>query len=345
MAKANTTDRIILPEKYYLDYFRYVSDFIRQMYPDMLGPQADFLAHFEALSEPAQCLYLRINGRKGSYFRPSKLKYSEIPDMSTTVEELIREAFVRLADEDDLPEWITPIFTKQDLYNWLKDQEVDELPVKSASRAAVESIVHDHFDIASFQRYDQIIVQEQLEHMDMIRIMFFGDPYGDLNQFVVRDVGNVKIPHQKQSDFKPIFDHREQMDELLQVLQWYREFKLLQAEEYSAEVVWQWLDDKQSTLSEIFDTSRVVADKFLLKVGQQLEREDMLTQAAQVYGWSNRPEAYERRLRSLIKLEDHERALEQATLLADEGINASLKLLGKDYLRKHGDKRIRRGTT
>ncbi len=339
------TSRIVLPEKYYLDYFRYVVDFIRQMYPTMLGEQEDFLRAFEALSEPAQCLYLRINGRKGWYFRPSKLSYQEIVDVPGTVNELLDKDFVRLADTVDLPEMITPIFTKQELHDWLSERGIDPLPRKSAPRLEIAETVLEHFEIEHFQAFDQVIVQEQLAHMEMIKIMFFGNPYGDLNQFVVRDVGNVKMPHQKLDNFKPFFESRAQIDQQWQLLQWYRDFKLLVEEEVEMATIWSWLEDNTKVFDTIFDTSRVISDKFLFRAGQYFEKQEALGEATRLYSWSYRPEAYERKLRVLIKLKDDQATMDYAGWLATHGPNAKLKLLGKDYLKKNGTGRVLRSTT
>lgn len=311
----------------------------------MLGEQEDFLMAFESLSEAAQCLYLRINGRRGWYFRPSKLNYSEIPDMTRTVKELVEEDFVRLADEQDLPEMITPIFTKHELYDWLREKGVDPLPMKSSPRAEIANTVLEHFDIEHFQSYDQIIVQEQVAHIELIKIMFFGTPYGDLNQFVVRDVGNVKIPHQKTDNFRPFFESREQIDQQWHLLQWYRDFKLLEAEEADATLLWAWIEDKLDVFETLFETSRVISDKFLYRVGQYFERQHHLEEAVKLYGYSYRPEAFERKLRVLIKLDNDAVTTSYAQWLADNGPNANLKLLGKDYLKKQGAGGVLRSTT
>lgn len=345
MSEATVRPKVILPEKYYLDYFRYVISFVRQMYPTMLGEQGEFLKSFEALSEPAQCLYLRINGRKGWYFRPSKLSYQEIVDRPAAVQELLDAGFVRLADEEDLPKMITPIFTKQELHDWLMAQGIDPLPRKSAPRSEIGQAVLEHFEIERFQDYDQIIVQEQLAHMEIIKIMFFGNPYGDFNQFVVRDVGNVKMPHQKFDNFKPFFESRAQIDQQWQMLQWYRDFKLLVEEEVEPVTMWRWLEDKVEVFEALFDTSRVISDKFLFRAGQYFEKQVALEEASRLYGWSCRPEAYERKLRVLIKLKDDAAAIDFAQWLAAHGPNANLKLLGKDYLKKTNPGRSLRSTT
>ncbi|MEQ9301072.1 MAG: VRR-NUC domain-containing protein [Cyclobacteriaceae bacterium] len=345
MSEATARPKVILPEKYYLDYFRYVISFIRQMYPTMLGEQEEFLKSFEALSESAQCLYLRINGRKGWYFRPSKLSYQEIADMESTVQELLDTDFVRLADEEDLPEMVTPIFTKQELHDWLKEQGIDPLPRKSAPRPEIGQAVLAHFEIERFQDYDQVIAQEQLAHMEIIKIMFFGNPYGDFNQFVVRDVGNVKMPHQKSDNFKPFFENRAQIDQQWQILQWYREFKLLVEEEVEAMAIWEWLEDKVEVFETLFDTSRVISDKFLFRAGQYFEKQQALEEASKLYGWSSRPEANERKLRVLIKLKNDAAAIEYAQWLSSDGPNANLKLLGTDYLKKQGSGKAIRSTT
>ncbi len=55
-----------LPPKYYLDNFRFVLDHVQALYADILTAQESaFADDFNALSEDAQCLYVRLLSRRG----------------------------------------------------------------------------------------------------------------------------------------------------------------------------------------------------------------------------------------------------------------------------------------
>src|SRR5213592_4979982 len=82
--------KIILTPRYYLDNFRYVLDFVKRLYGNLLNDSEwDFVRRFEALSLDAQCLYVRFSNRKGLFFRVNKLQYTEITDLPAAVGELI----------------------------------------------------------------------------------------------------------------------------------------------------------------------------------------------------------------------------------------------------------------
>ncbi|NQZ77170.1 MAG: VRR-NUC domain-containing protein, partial [Ekhidna sp.] len=88
---------VILPEKYYLDYFNYLLSFVERQYAHILDhPEHVFYQEFRNLSEQAQCLYLRFSNRRGDFFRINKVSYSEIPDLQDAKEELLHHGFNKI---------------------------------------------------------------------------------------------------------------------------------------------------------------------------------------------------------------------------------------------------------
>ena len=74
-------ERIILPQKYYRDYFHYLLDFVERHNTHILDEgEYTFYQEFRQLTEDAQCLYIRCLNRKGDFFRYSKIAYEEIED-------------------------------------------------------------------------------------------------------------------------------------------------------------------------------------------------------------------------------------------------------------------------
>ena len=85
-------DKIILPDKYYLDNFEFLLDFVEKKYHALLSvPEVNFITNFQALSEDAKCLYVRICNRKGIFFRLKKLAYNEINSIESAHIELLEQ--------------------------------------------------------------------------------------------------------------------------------------------------------------------------------------------------------------------------------------------------------------
>lgn len=121
---------IELPSKYYLDYFLFLVEFVEKLYGEILNESEQrFIADFRALSEDAQCLFVRFSNRRGLFFRTNKLKYAEIEDIPATLYELEEKEFIEelSAKHESYSEEILNLFTKEE---WLKLTPPTELSLK-----------------------------------------------------------------------------------------------------------------------------------------------------------------------------------------------------------------------
>ncbi|MCT7655188.1 hypothetical protein MBH78_11860 [Oceanimonas sp. NS1] len=85
---------------YYLRNMQQVVHFCLARYGDLwLENERDQLAEVLALSEPAQGLLVRLVMRKGCLFRPDKLVYAEIPNVTAALHELAKAGLVALEPE------------------------------------------------------------------------------------------------------------------------------------------------------------------------------------------------------------------------------------------------------
>ena len=102
---------IILPQKYYHQYFTEVLSFVKKYSAHLMGPEEKvFILDFNKLSMDAQCLFIRLSNRRGPYFRLDKLKYDEISSIEAATKELKFSGFI--SSEFDLNERIFEVFTK-----------------------------------------------------------------------------------------------------------------------------------------------------------------------------------------------------------------------------------------
>lgn len=94
--------QIVLPPTYYHDHFTEMLAFIGRIYGTALGAEEHaFMRAFDALSLPAQCLYIRMSNRKKAVFRLGDLSYGEIPEPELALDELRQAGFARGAGAQD----------------------------------------------------------------------------------------------------------------------------------------------------------------------------------------------------------------------------------------------------
>lgn len=326
-------DPIILPEKYYLDYFNYVLEFVERQYDHVLDqPEYLFYQSFRNLSEEAQCLYLRFSNRRGDFFRVNKISYAEISDLQSAKEELMHADFIRINENSDPSQF--KLFTKTELiaqFDFLnRTQKKEELLLELTE-----------VDIPFIQETEEIAEVLQNEVVDFIKMLFFGHRGGRMTDFVIRDVGNVKIEKLDETKFKPWFQSREEALSVMHISQLKRMiYEIQQAdlplEEYLEEMPWNvWLQ---------YPRSAKAAEKLLLKIAYYFEQIAQPAEAMKYYSLTNLPPARERKVRLLEKLDQKEDAIEIAKAMLDGPANATELTFATDYLNRSGI-RINRSMT
>ncbi|WP_420315718.1 VRR-NUC domain-containing protein [Ekhidna sp.] len=326
-------DPIILPEKYYLDYFNYLLEFVERQYDHILDqPEYLFYQSFRDLSEPAQCLYLRFSNRRGNYFRMSKISYVEIPDVQEAKEELFHHGFITINENDDPTQF--RLFTKDELQSYFdffdRSQKKSDMLLELSETDI--PIIHENEEIAEVLKNEEV---------DFIKLLFFGSRWGRMTDFVIRDVGNVKIEKLDETKFKPWFESREEALSVMHISQLKRMIREIREaelplEEYLDDIPWEtWLSHKQSRKS---------AEKLLLDLAyyfEQLQRPDI---ALSYYSLTDKSPSRERRVRILDKMEQRPEAVDLAQNMLDNPANASELTFATDFLNRKGI-RINRSMT
>ncbi|WP_436516868.1 VRR-NUC domain-containing protein [Ekhidna sp. To15] len=318
-------DPIILPEKYYLDYFNYLLEFVERQYDHILDqPEHLFYQSFRNLSEPAQCLYLRFSNRRGDFFRINKISYSEIPDVHEAKEELIHQGFIHVNESEDPSQF--RLFTKSELiafYDFLHPSQKKEDLLAELTDTDI-AIVHEQEEIA------QVLKNEEVE---FLKLLFFGHRGGRMTDFVIRDVGNIKIEKLDETNFSPWFQSREEALSVMHISQLRRMIYEIQEadlplEDYLEEMPWEtWLSYPRSAKS---------AEKLLLKIAYYFEQTQLPNQALHYYSYTDRHPARERKVRLLEKLDRKEEAMKLARQMLEEASNASEFTFATDFLNRKG---------
>ncbi len=318
-------DPIILPEKYYLDYFNYLLEFVERQYDHVLDqPEHLFYQTFRNLSEQAQCLYLRFSNRRGDFFRINKISYVEIPNVQEAKEELLHHEFIQINESDDPIQF--KLFTKSELvtaFKFLHPSQKKEDLLGELTEVDIP-LIHEQEEIV------QVLKNEEVE---FIKLLFFGYRGGQMTDFVVRDVGNVKIEKLDESNFKPWFESREEALSVMHISQLKRMIYEIQEadlplEDYLEEMPWKtWLSYPRSAKS---------AEKLLLKIAYYFEQVQLPSKALEFYSLTDRHPSRERRVRILDKQESKEEAINLARKILEEPSNASEQTFASDFLNRKG---------
>ncbi len=316
---------IILPEKYYLDYFNYLVDFVTRHYEHVLeSPEYFFVQQFRDLSEDAQCLYLRLSNRRGDFFRLTKINYAEIINLDSAKEELLLNEFIDINESNDPSQF--RLFTKAELlhfFNFLdkKDRKADLLLSLTSE------------DILTLHDEEEILEVKKNQEVEFLKLLFFGNRYEQMTEFVIRDVGNIHLKPLDENKFKPWFQKREEALGVMHISQLKGMIReIIQAdlplEEFIKEMPWnEWLKHPRS---------KEAAEKLLIFIGNHFEKQEKFSLALTYYNLTIKPPSRERQIRILEKLRESEEAVHIAKEILEQPSNASELTFASDYLNRSG---------
>lgn len=333
-------EKIILPPKYYLDYFRYLLDFIQNGSAHLLSTEdQEFIALFDSLSENAQCLMVRMMNRKGEYFRLEKFKYEEITNIPQAAEELVEAEIISLEPPEDF--LLFRLFTKSELHKLYPGRGFDKKYKEDILlELAEENNPDDYMALNGAYTIMHFLQQEQIEYF---KLLFFGHAHGMMTEFVIRDIGNVKLENLDGVKFTPWFDYEAEARSVFELYKWDRTIKhaipVLLPEEISELV-------SSVNWSEFLNhpKSRKIGDKFMLRLGEYFEKSGLWEEALTYYSLARKHPARERRIRIHEKLDEAEAAREISEVALESPFNASERIFAEDYLTKKS-KRNYRSTT
>lgn len=343
-----------LPPKYYLDNFRYVLDFVKKLYASLLNEsEHEFLDSFEALSEDAQCLFVRFSNRRGAFFKVNALSYAELGDIPAALTELIETGFVEGLNQNHVgrAEEVVDLFTKPELLLLTQALVPMVPPAKSIRKPdLVRWLLHEYEFSDLFEGLDAlepvVKVCREVEVM-MMKFLFFGNRHDDMTEFVIRDLGHVKFQSFQEENFSVRFETRKDVEDRLMISLTSETF-YEQKDELPPEEIYDWFMNWQGGLvGELSDVALPSYRALALRVGAWLERKKLPEQALTVYQLTDHAPSRERRARLLQRIG----AVEEALALCDDMIanpqNADERFFGLDYREKilNKKKRVVRRTT
>lgn len=345
---------IELPEKYYLDYFESLLEFVQDKYGGLLNRrEKQFIRKFGRFSEDARCLFIRLMNRKGCYFRVQKLNYAEIQSFDEALNKLISQRFFsRLAARHHQNmEDLLRIFTKAELLSLLA--EVNKELKKQAGKLKKDEIVQlilANADLRQFtehiSRREPIVKVNFEQETEMLRFLYFGNIHGDMTQFVVRDIGYVKTEELNASKLQARFKSRKEAEDKLLMSRIYQQFKdrrdVLQQ---PVDEIFQWFQQLNITGASLNETAQPQFDKLCLRLGKLLEQQKFPAFALDIYQHTAAAPSRERQARLMHKLGLTTKALELCEQIRQAPKNAEEKYFAEDFCDLINKKRKVKRTT
>ncbi|PWJ55617.1 VRR-NUC domain-containing protein [Dyadobacter jejuensis] len=330
-----------LPAKYYHSYFNQLITFVRQQYESILNTdELAFLNRYQALSEDAQCLFIRFSNRRRAYFRSGQIHYDELNDIPASLHELLESGFISelQADQADRLAEILELFTKPELLQVAKALEPEVMPIKSIKKADLVRWLNHEYDfsvLCSRLQDQEVIVKVNYElEFDLMKFLFFGNRYADMSEFIVRDLGHVRYESYDDQQYVVRFQSRKEMEDSLMVSLIKETFYTVQSE-WLPEEIYDWFMNWYSGVtSDLSPKARPSLNRFITRFGAWLEKKKLPNQALVAYQLTDAVPSRERRVRLLNKLGEIDEALALCQEIGENPQNADERFFSQDYTEK-----------
>ena len=292
---------------YYLHNYRALLSWVRSRYEDVLSEEEKAYAdQFQQLSEPAQALLTRLICRKGEHFRVSKLRYEEIPALADALYQLIQMGWVKRNPEVTF-DALFNCLTRPELTAWLgkyagtKAQWQVELEALLDEKNLSSCYPWNRWlggDLASLPKaadlIDDLVAVTIMPLSEIYSLLFFGNHYQALSEFVLAELGIFQYEQVAFSDSCRSFTQRAHLEA-------YRQLQRAR-EQFERDA------DLSNALASLPNTSALPVwlvhrvDRFSFQLGYRHEQHNNYEQALSIYQRCGFIEARARRVRVLEKL-------------------------------------------
>lgn len=322
---------VILPPLYYRDHFVEMLDFVAKVYPSFLGEaEQSFIADFNALDLPAQCLFIRMVNRKKAVFDADDLRYGEIDNIWTALDHLKAAGFIREADARDYRPWLESL-NKARLCDIARQHGLSGVR-SNWSKSVLAAHIFGHVPYADLSFTTDRFVVRRKSTLSFLLYLYFGRLTDGFTAFTLRDMGIVKTKTRQsyQARFPSAADARAGFfyTQALQDLKTGADIEAL-------------FSDMANWPATETDQAASLRNALLHKVGAAFEKRNDISRALVCYAQSSAFASQERRVRILYAqgAMDEVKALLEAMLESPDHDEASL--FASDFFsRKFGQKRV-----
>lgn len=216
--------------------------YVQKHYAPILSVEETlFIEHYQALSMPAQCLFLRLCSRNPTWFRVDKLSYAEIPNIEIACNSLEQAGFLEYlhVDSGESLGTLFSIFTRKECGELALSIDPEyRIPSALSKVEAIhfltERLADKKLIQALIDRFGSLVRPRQTEMLEFIQFLFFGSTARDMTDFVVRDLGHRQFMEVADDELIPFFNDRLEVIQKWKISRWRQELRNL-PKEYSAE--------------------------------------------------------------------------------------------------------------
>lgn len=332
-----------LAPHYYRDNFSKLCATVRRRYGDLLSErELQFLDTFDALSSNAQCLYVRLVSRVGPWFREARLHYREIGPVDAPLDELLQAGLLATAQRLEVEE-LGRLYTRPELAAIFPDSMPSKQAPKQSQLEAVAALaLPDAALMGLLAEFEpgRIVAPLHLEVIGVLQLLFFGNRYQSLTDFVLDDLGVVTYYPYALDRSARKFATRAALDEYLALCELTDAYRELVDAGMTAELPP--LAGQVAGIAVAHDSSASRHARLCNGLARELERLGELDLALALYADSGRHPARERTARVLERRGDWAGARAQCeAILADpqceEEHDAAARILPR-MLRKLGER-------
>lgn len=306
------------PPGYYAANLLTVVEAILVRYRDVLTEdERRFGERIRALTSQALRLLARLVGRAAARgegaVREDTLDYPEVSDVSRALAELAAAGFIERCPPMPV-ETVLGLLTRAELQSLFRDVEAVRKGTKADCLARILAAIPPAFCRWRIRRFVGWLRFAEADHLDLYRLLFFGDRHQDLTTFVLRDLGVHRYEQVDLSRETRQFPDRETLGRHLDLVAADDAIRVLfqmppaghegvdgpvrdEAIAGLVERLWAPLDNR------LLERRR---SRVLNRLGRNLERQGDFDQALACYRRSTLAPARERRMRILHRLGDAE---------------------------------------
>lgn len=338
-----------LPVGYYVDNFLAILDFVDDHYDDVLTvDEKTFSRTFRSLSLDARRLYVRLMSRKGPLFRSDTLVYNEIDDIEGAAEELVQKGFLEVNGPWELEHELV-LLRKPEVLKLISCCAQSSHPVPSTT--ALKALRRDQLVELAMAIPNQHEVRDYLRGLFHLyrplkereiliyRLLFFGNLYQDLTEFVVTDLGHVRYESYKIRKKDRLFRSREVLEHTFRLIElndaFYQTVEGRSVNEIDANALLSLIEylPEQGAVEEDPGLRRM-RDNLINGVARHLERIGNHGQALHLYRLAALPPSRERQVRILERQGTTEEALELCRKIMSDPWEAAELEFAERYIRK-----------
>ncbi|MFT4822678.1 MAG: hypothetical protein ACI9DH_000612 [Halioglobus sp.] len=313
---------------YYRDNFFVLCDTVEAQYADLLtADEHRFLGKIRALDHASQCLFVRLVCRVGPVFRLAKLRYEEIGDLYMPVHALIARGLASNVESCSVSD-LASLCTKSELLTAFGKRL--DIPSQCRKEQLLESIQalgltsQAHYDCIFAVIDGDLLLIHGREFVDLLQLLFFGNGYQSLTDFVLSDLGLMTYYPYVLDRNQRFFESRAAIEEYLacRVVSdvYYQVPKLDRRDEIVA------LAEQILNTTIEHDSSVRRWERLCLRVARELERCASTALALEVYRHCKNHPARERMARICESNGDWENAAKLCTdMQADPLCEAELE--------------------